>query len=655
MAVTINTTVITNSGESSAVTSGNMGAQIEITSFQIGTDLITPLATMNAVSGLVYTGTASQITYTANASTATMTFYITLSEAVGNFYVGNIGLFLADGTMFTLTALAVAEYKTATNVSTSPPTTGNARIYAIPIALTNVQNLINVTALFANYASLPSVATEAQLPAINAAPYNAYLVNTLSETNVSSIAVNNGIEWLQLYGILNTSDSAVVIPGLATFFFVEGTAISWNGTTLVPWDPSLSTSVYVGVVGQNDLVYRNGVFTITNGNPYTVGATYYAGAVANSGVLTTVAPLSADPFLQVGYGLTTNSLVLNAQCSEQLYTFHAAFLAAASLFNTINSVTTPYTILPTDYNKVIYASSGQVNLPIPTGIATGFQTLIVNTGPSASIVTINPNGAYVVLPRYGTRENTVFTLPNANGTANDFVWLEWNGAFWITNGGSAPILGAAYAKGSLTQSFSASEFLADQAGGYAFENSTGYYYMDATNAAVRTPVGGNFYAQNINGTAIQAILAPGTTAASAITLGQLTNSSLSPTFEYIYTNYAYQYNMPVCLGQMNTPIGGTNDINAGNTTVTVEVSFYVPGPGLLVAMGSKNLSSPSTQGNIGALYINGAMIADDNTILSQSHSGTQYTGGGGVVSAQYQGASSTQFTVWITLVWIPTV
>ena len=36
MAVTVNTTVITNSGEGAAVTSGNNGAQIAITSFQIG-------------------------------------------------------------------------------------------------------------------------------------------------------------------------------------------------------------------------------------------------------------------------------------------------------------------------------------------------------------------------------------------------------------------------------------------------------------------------------------------------------------------------------------------------------------------------------------------------------------------------------------------
>jgi hypothetical protein len=251
LAVSINTTIITNTGEGAAVTSGNMGAQIEITSFQIGADLITPLATMTSVTNLVYTGTASQITYSANASTATMTFFITLSEAVGDFYIGNIGLFLADGTMFTLTALATQEYKTATNTAVAPAVTGNVRIYAIPIALTNVQNLINVTALFPDYASLPSVATEAQLPAINAAPYNAYLVNALSETNTSSIAVNNGLEWIQLYGILNTSDSAVVIPGLANYLFPEGTAICWTGTTIALWDPSATTSIYIGVVGRS--------------------------------------------------------------------------------------------------------------------------------------------------------------------------------------------------------------------------------------------------------------------------------------------------------------------------------------------------------------------------------------------------------------------
>jgi len=587
MAVSVNTTIISNSGEGAAVTSGNMGAQIEITSFQIGSDLITPLATMTGVSTLVYTGTTSQITYSANASTATMTFFITLSETVGNFYVGNIGLFLADGTMFTLTALAVAEYKTATNTAVSPPITGNVRIYAIPVALTNVQNLINVTALFPNYASLPSVATEAQLPAINAAPYNTYLVNALSETNTSSVAVSNGLEWIKLYGILNTSDSAVVIPGLANSMFTEGDAICWNGAALALWDPTSVTSVYVGVVGQNDLVYRNGIFTITNGNPYTAGATYYSGTGVTAGILSTTAAVSADPFLQVGYAMTTNSLVLNAQCSEQLYTFHAAFMAASSLFNTINSVATPYTIQTTDYNKVIQAKGGQINLPITSTISMGFQVLIQNIAPPGTAVTVNPNGASVALATGST--NTLFYLPNAleTGSQADFIWLEWAGptvGSWRVNGASTPLLGAAYVQGSLATPFSASEFFANQPTGYAYKNSTGYYYMDGTNAAVKTPVGGNFYVQNTSGAAVQAIIGYASTAASAVALGQLENGSINPTFNDTYTQ-ALITNAIDGNGTGNIPFNvpitvyGTvacNPAYAGNQAVTLD-QFYFNG------------------------------------------------------------------------------
>jgi len=111
-------------------------------------------------------------------------------------------------------------------------------------------------------------------------------------------------------------------------------------------------------------------------------------------------------------------------------------------------------------------------------------------------------------------------------------------------------LGAAHLGGNYDQTFGASTFLAAQPSGYAFENSTGYYYMDATNAAVRTPVGGNFYVQNTSGAAVQAVIGYGTTSNSAVALGQLTNGSLSPTFDFVYCQPAQGATEAVTLGQL---------------------------------------------------------------------------------------------------------
>ena len=442
MSVSTNQTVITNAGLGAAVTAGNNGATIEITTFQLGSALITPSATMTGVTGFVYEGTSSQITYSANASTSTMTFFVTLSESVGTFYTGNIGLFLSDGTMFTITALANLDYKTVTNTSVTPNIVGNVRIYAIPIALTNVQNLINVTALFANYASLPSVATEAQLPSVSTAPYNAYLVNSYSSTDTSSIALTNGSDWVQVLGVVNTSDSAIIIPNLFNYGFAEGTVIAWSGSTLVAWDPSVTTSTYVGIVGQNNLVYTSGVFTISSGSPYTVGTAYYSGTGSSAGILTSTPPIASNAFLVVGNAITTDSLILNAQCSEQLYLLDEDVLSQKSLFNNINSVTTPYTCKASDFNSVIQASSGVVYLPPSSLLYPGFQLLIQSTGPTGVPVTINPNGNTVSL--FSGNTTSSFQLPNANGVIGDFIWLEWNGSYLKVNGGSPALLGAVY-------------------------------------------------------------------------------------------------------------------------------------------------------------------------------------------------------------------
>ncbi|MDE1905079.1 MAG: phage tail protein [Rhodospirillales bacterium] len=518
MSVLVNTSVITNAGLSDAITNGTQGLKVQISSFQIGSALITPQPTMTGVTTLVYTGTADQITYSSNASTDEITFYVSLGETVGNFYIGNIGLFTTDGTMFAISALANQEYKLKTDTGTSPPTTGNSRIYAIVVALTNVQNLIDVSIISPAYASLPSVTTEAQLPSVNAAPYNAYIVETLSKTNTNSIAVTNGTNWIELYGILNTSDSAVVIPNLASFSFAEGSAICWTGSTFALWDPSSATNVYVGIVGQNDLVYRNGVFTISTGTPYTVGLAYYAGTGANAGILTTTPPISNNSFLQVGYALTSNSLALNAQCSEQIYQLAQQLANIPQLFGTSSTVTTPYQVLSTDNTKILYANAGTIVLPaspIPN-----FQIAIINTNLTNPL-SINPNGIDISWPPAKTNTSSIVTLNPVNWIS--WVWLNYQGGLWRVLGGSTDVMNAAALTGNLANNFSGNKFIANSTSGYTFNNSAGYYYMDGSNAIIRTPVGGAVFNQDVGGNLVQSLGAPATGLSDFVTLGQFTH------------------------------------------------------------------------------------------------------------------------------------
>src|SRR5882762_7002291 len=97
------TTVITRAGITAAINAGGQGALIDITYFKIGSALLTPvLDTMTNVTGLVYTGSSSQLAYRVIDENTT-DYIITLDESIGNFDIGNIGLFLTDGTMFALT------------------------------------------------------------------------------------------------------------------------------------------------------------------------------------------------------------------------------------------------------------------------------------------------------------------------------------------------------------------------------------------------------------------------------------------------------------------------------------------------------------------------------------------------------------------------
>jgi hypothetical protein len=113
-------------------------------------------------------------------------------------------------------------------------------------------------------------------------------------------------------------------------------------------------------------------------------------------------------------------------------------------------------------------------------------------------------------------------------------------------------------------------------------------------------------------------------------------------------------NQAVNLGQLLTPIGGCSTVGGNNTTVTATVSFTAPGPGMLIAIGSKNISSQESSGHVSALYINGVQQMADSTLLPTTHMGFALTSGG-AVNAQYTAAASVSFSCNVALYWIPTV
>ncbi len=408
------TTVVTQVGLAAALNANQNGLQIQIGSFQLGSSLITPVDTMTGVTNPVYVGSLSQITYTTqpinNNQGVQITFIITLDQSVGTFEIGNIGLFLTNGTLFSITGLSSLDNKIATNAAVSPIINGNIISYPIVVAITNATNIIDLTTITPAYLSLPTLATDASLPAVNTGPYNAYLVNEYLDTGIAAISVDDGAEWVQIRGVKNTSDSGIILPGLSSTTITEGQAVAWSGAALVPWDPS-TNDVYIGVKGTGSLVYRNGVFTISTGTPYTVGSTYYCGTGVNAGILTSTPPdlsSSTSQFLAVGYANATNSLILNAECSQFLSEIGSNYyLDSSTAANTITIV------LPLE----------QMTLPI----GYTFKVKIANTNTGSSTISSNILNAAIILPNGNS-------IQPGNVIKNGIFTFIWNGAdFVLTN------------------------------------------------------------------------------------------------------------------------------------------------------------------------------------------------------------------------------
>lgn len=203
-------TVITNAGLKKFITTGTGGPKLNITSVKIGSTVLNPLSTMEDVTDEVWSGDSQFISYQV-LDDNTFAFVVTLDESIGNFQIGNIGLFIEDGTMFCLTTLLQPEQKTK-NEST---VVGNRFEYVIPIILSGISDAVQVSYIVPDEASLPVVYTEASLPDYRQTNYSAYVVQNFSLQNVPALAMRTSTGWSFLTAVNIGSLSS--LPSIATF------------------------------------------------------------------------------------------------------------------------------------------------------------------------------------------------------------------------------------------------------------------------------------------------------------------------------------------------------------------------------------------------------------------------------------------------------
>ena len=197
---------VTQAGMLAALTAGAPGGPvININSFKIGSvAAFAPDDTMTTVNGEVYIGASNQMSYFVQDA-STVRFRISLDNNVGDFAVGNIGLFLLDGTMFAIASLPGPTFKVRDNF---PTQAGNTKVFDIILHYSNLSTLLTYSVSLANYADLPEVANEAALPSVLASPHINYLVKNWSVTNTPAMAYLNTL--LNVWALVPLTNKAPI-------------------------------------------------------------------------------------------------------------------------------------------------------------------------------------------------------------------------------------------------------------------------------------------------------------------------------------------------------------------------------------------------------------------------------------------------------------
>lgn len=297
------TTVITDAGIAKAIAAGSGGPLIKVTHFKFGSDIITGTisSAMTDVSGEVYVGNNSQITYS-KVDDSNFVYMISVDDTVGDFNVGNIGLFLEDGTMFAIAALV----STSPKIKDNPPQIGNFKDYEVHVRLDGQANITDLTILTAADAKLPEVATESSLPSPDSAFFPVYFVRNHMTYGTPAIAARFASRWwLTLLsdkpdqqGVaidINTWDNDNVDPGMHVYRnAVSGKLELGDGTD--------DAKLPIGLRGSNNELVANGMY-IHHEPMFTAGQHYFAGP---EGTLVT-----ATTKVYVGFAVSTTHLLVS--------------------------------------------------------------------------------------------------------------------------------------------------------------------------------------------------------------------------------------------------------------------------------------------------------------------------------------------------------
>jgi hypothetical protein len=300
-------TVITNAGIQAIINAGTTGPLINVTSFKVGNTLLTPAANITDIDPIqvvfnsaVNSGGSLQYKI---IDANTIAYTVTLGTSVGNFSVGSIGLYLSNGTLFSITSFNTVGAKIADDF---PATAGNRKVYNINITFSGLSALTNIDLTLNDYGDLPPLATEADLPLPAVAENNVYVLENHTLYNTPVIAYLKSGVWY-FAPLTRSADGGGIPVTLAQLEtgVVAGKAVYYNFSTgkfTLATNAVEASARVVGVYDGFNKIITNGNLYRSASTPYTANRDYY---LSTSGDLT----LTANKYF-VGFSLSTSVLLV---------------------------------------------------------------------------------------------------------------------------------------------------------------------------------------------------------------------------------------------------------------------------------------------------------------------------------------------------------
>lgn len=305
---------ITNAGIEAAILAGTTGPQIIMSHFKIGSSSgFEADPALTDVVDEVFDGAATGLLTYSIVNANAVRYRVTLPESIGDFAVGNIGIYLSDGTLFAIVVKDSVDTKTAT----APNITGNRLVYDIVLILNNQAVLANLTLLVEETAAIPVVADETELPTAAGAEYPLWLVQNHTEIGHPVLSspvsgswwhtrmLREGVDALESFqgvGFENGDFDGAVNVG-ETVYFNSGTGL---------FERASLTNEPIGLKGsKSNLITSGSVYTAPSGTPFTPGDKLYVDGTTD-GVLTTT-----PTAIEVGTAIANNRVLVSIRPAEQ--------------------------------------------------------------------------------------------------------------------------------------------------------------------------------------------------------------------------------------------------------------------------------------------------------------------------------------------------